>query len=81
MHLQLSGALPHVVLGWRTHDEQYDIPPELVAVYGPVNTLEDAQRLVATLLESFPGDEENYTVMPAFPVRPAPSGSDSAVVA
>lgn len=81
MHLQVTGELPVVVLGWRTHDEQYDIPPELIAVYGPVPTQEDAERLIETLTGAFPAGDDNYTVMPAFPVRLAPGGSDSAVVA
>ena len=81
MHLQISGDLPHVVLGWRTYDRDDDIPADLVAVYGPVPTAEDAERLIETLTAAFPASGDNYTSMAAFPVRPAPGGAESAVVA
>jgi hypothetical protein len=81
MHIQITGDLPWVVCGWRTYPEHGDIEPELVAVYGPLPTQGDAAALVATLMEAFPTREENFTAMQSFPVRLAPGGSDSAVVA
>jgi hypothetical protein len=79
MHLQISGDLPQVVLGWRTYPE-HGLEPDLIAVYGPLPTQEEAARLVQTLMETFPANDDSYTVMPIFPVRPAPDGSESAVV-
>jgi hypothetical protein len=80
VHLQISGDLPWVVLGWRTYPE-HGLEPELVAIYGPVPTQDEAAQLVQTLTEVFPAHEENFTVMPTFPVGPAPSGPDAAVAA
>ena len=79
--IQISGDMPWVVLGWRTYPEIDAEARDLIAVYGPVPTREAADRLIATLAETFPADTENYTAMPAFPVQIAPGGSESAVVA
>lgn len=77
LNMQLSGDLPWVALGWKTYP-QHGLEPSLIAIYGPVDSREEAAALVATLLEIFPGDEDNYTVMPLFKVRVDP---DAAVTA
>ena len=81
MSIQLSGDLPFVVLGWRHFDDD-EIAPDLIGVYGPVASKQNADDLAAALAQAFPpnGDLTRFTVEPAHPVRIEP-GPDPAVVA
>ena len=82
VHIQISGNLPWCVAGWRTYEDT-DVAPDLIAVYGPVPTKEDADRLAITLADLTPGAGETalFTVVRACPVGPTPRDSDTAVVA
>ena len=82
MLLQISGDLPWCVAGWRTYEDT-DVAPDLIAIYGPVPTKEDADRLAITLADLTPGAGETalFTVVRAHPVRPTPQDTDPAVVA
>jgi hypothetical protein len=66
MTLQISGELPYCVLGWRTPEDQ--IGPELVAVYGPVPTKQDAEALKAAL-EMACGPDPYFTISTIHPVH------------
>lgn len=76
LHLQISGALPWCVLGWRTFEHE-DVSPELAAVYGPVASKDAAERLVETLGQLIPGAESvmKFTVVPIFPVLSLAAGA------
>jgi hypothetical protein len=79
LHLQISGDLPWVVLGWRHFDDD-ELAPDLIGVYGPVPSKPIADDLAAVLAQAFPtnGDLTRFTVEPAHPVR---TGAEPAVVA
>ena len=64
-HLQIGGELPYAVVGYT---QQFDDSPiEIVAIYGPVPSEQDADALKDSL-----GDitDQKLTVVPAYVVRP-----------
>ena len=64
-HLQIGGELPYAVVGTRRQFEDSEV--EIVAVYGPVPTEEDAEALKASLGAI---TDQKLEVVPAYVVRP-----------
>lgn len=64
-HLQVGGELPYAVVGYRQQFEDSAI--EIVAVYGPVPSEQDAEALKDSL-----GDitDQHLQVVPTYVVRP-----------
>lgn len=81
--IQLGGETTWCVTGWRTYDQDDDSAPDLVAVYGPVPTKGDAERLAQALAGMTPGAGATalFTVVRACPIQIAPDSANSAVVA
>ena len=69
-HLQVGGELPYAVVSTRQQFEDSSV--EIVAVYGPVPTKEDAEELAAVLKEMGIGEanEDALHIVVAYPVRP-----------
>lgn len=64
-HLQIGGELPYAAVGFRQQFE--DSPMEIVAVYGPVPSEQDAEALKNSLSDI---TDQQLTVVPAYVVRP-----------
>lgn len=73
VHLQISGDLPWIVLGWRTFEQYDDVDDELVAAYGPVSSEAAAQDVVKALEDTNVGAEYRFAVKPICPVRHEPA--------
>lgn len=64
-HLQIGGELPYAVVGYRRQFEDSEV--EIVAIYGPVPSEEDAEELKAALSDI---TDQKLHVVPAYVVRP-----------
>jgi hypothetical protein len=67
-HLQIGGELPYVVVGYRRQFEDSEV--DIVAIYGPVPSEEDAEALGEALTDMGLGNDQTFSVVPAYVVRP-----------